>query len=433
MFRERSILNIVLFGVVATIVILAAILLFINLSRPVARVSQPIIYNAFSPDRVSDNSFRYYNGNTFVRYDFASGTTTNLTPNLTRPIENLSEVYWLPDAVVFTVRDAALWSPLYDSFQKTTMPQGKATGVSAYWYLSFASASPEVLFVASSPPPSPITQVGDKLLYFDKLSIKTIGEHKQISATPQIADSMEGYAQPVYTDDSHVYYLYYGSKNINLMRYGLKDKKIDTIEKSLAANQESLPIIDAVMTEPGHIVYVDKSGNKTQYSLKSIDLTTHKRTTLIQPFGGSLTKSGNTITAAYTSTSNILFYTISNGKLALSAKIDDDYSVPYQAQCVGSNCYYFESGGIVRLITNDKDKLAAIKPGYHGALEDKVKSNQFSLNRAVMSYEDNAYVFTIINGKLEDRYKEALAAIRQSGHDPLQVTLITTPGRLVEY
>lgn len=432
MTEHQGLINKLFYASLGFVAILGIILLIATLLQPVTTTSQPLVYNAFFPDTIKDNAMRYYNGNTFVRYDLNSGKTTDLAPALTRPIENLTEVYWLPDAVVFTARTVPTWSPLYASFQ--SVPDRTREGLTVYWYLPFASPTPEILFVATTPPPSPITPVGDKLLYYEKLSLKTIGAGKQITATPKLADSMEGYVEPLFIDDTAAYYLLYTNKNADLLRYDLKDRKNQMIEKSLAAVREPLPILRTYMGDARHLVYFDRSGDdETKHALKSIDLTTHKRTTHIQPFGGSLTKYGNTLSAVYTAKSNLLFYTIKDGQLSQTAKIDDDYSIPYQAQCQASECYYFEGGGVIRLVSNDRDKLSAAKAGYYDALEDKIKSDNFSLSRSVMSFQDNSYTLTMLDGKLEDRYRQAREAVRAGGRDPLQATFIVTPGRFVEY
>lgn len=434
MLGNRSTLDKILIASVSLVVLALIILGATTLLQPVTTTSQPILYNAFFPDTVTNGSFRYYNGNSFIKYDIASGKTSDLVPSLRLPIENLTAVYWLPDAVVFTARVIPVWSPLYDSYQKQT--EGTDGSRSVYWYMPFASGIPEVFLTTSSRPNSPFTQVGaDRLLYYDRLSLRTLESGKKVTQLYKVGDSLDqGYIEPLFVDTSSVYYLFYTDKNVDVMQYKTIEKKVSKIESAIAAEKAPIPNIRALMVDPSHLVLLDKStDDPSKYALIDIDLATHVRRSLIMPFGGSLTKTANSISAIFTAKSRLQFLNVENNKLSLVAQIDDNYSMPYQAQCSEDHCYYFEDGGVVRLVTDNSKMIQAIKPGTHDAIESKISIQNGSLKRAVLSFQDNSYILTTTEGDLSQSYLQVKELIRQKGYDPNQITIILSPGMAVNF
>ena len=425
MVQKNRLLNLSIVIGVAVCVVLAGILAWLSF-EPKSAVSQPLVYNAFFPDEIKNDSFRYYNGNSLYKYDIRTATSTPLLKDKYRLLENVSSLHWLDNGVVFTISEATPWSTL-NQFDIIEGPE------SVVWYLSFSDGSVKQLNldIEASDLEKLQFKVPDGLIVLANDNIVIIDNNGGVS--PLYEDNSLN-AQTVltiveYTKDS-LLYVARVNDGYSLYKYDSTTQTKELIAEELVSDPEVSE--DFVIYKSGESVvytdFIDESGEVTK-NIVRYDMGSKKRSTLLSDFIGLVEQSAVTKTGKNT----ISIYNGVDGSLPKVHTFEDFASQPLHTSCVAEICYMFQRGGIVRAVAKNASDIAFIKPGYHDPLEKVIKSDTLSVSRNILSFSDNEYSVAIADGQLQQRYKELIDAVVAAKQNPADFTFVITPGRAVEY
>jgi hypothetical protein len=425
MVQKNRLLNLSIVIGVGVCVVLAGILAWLSF-EPKSAISQPLVYNAFFPDEIKNDSFRYYNGNSLYKYDIRSATSTPLLSDKYYLLENISSLYWLENAVVFTISEATDWST-FNSFDIIEGPD------SVVWYMSLSDGAVKQLSIdieASNLGNSVFnTPSGLIVLANDKIDI--IDKNGEVSA---LFNDSSLNAQTVLTivDYTEKSLLYVSKINDNyaLYKYDSTSQKNELIADGLVSNPEIAENF-TIYKSGESIVYTDtvETSDETAQNIVRYDMKTKQRSILLSDFIGLVEQSAVT----QTNIDTISIYNDVDGSLAKVHAVDDFASQPLHTSCVAEVCYMFQRGGIVRAIAKNENDITFIKPGYHDPLEKVIKSDTLSVTRNILSFSDNEYSVAIADGQLQQRYKELIDLVVEAKQNPAAFTFVITPGRAVEY
>ena len=395
-----------------------------------AYLSKPVRYNVFSPT-VFDNTIRYYNGNTFVYYDIASGETKPLTKRDILP--NLKNIYWLPHGVVFQSSAIEKYSSLFDDFTKFTQLSSDAfyespsDGSTLYWYLSFTDDSASVISDDNGNVSLFGAVTNDQMIFrFNQRNFGRISSDGKINKELSV----------IFPDESEIRMI-----GIEGETYYYVDKINDaiTVHKGSITTKSDEVIIDNLFQTPGHsvfepIYYHDKAIYYTNNdALSSYNVTTKEKRTITQPFYGSINTTNTPITGYSTGKSAIKLFVYDKDKIKSQWSASLPHSSPRAFLAINNTYWYIDLFGRMYQVSPDLSVLSNTKPGYHEALEKKLNTESLAVDREIMSGHDNQYTLTFLEGNPRTIYKETYDMIKKEGVDPYQITLILNPGPRVVY
>ncbi|MGB3024031.1 MAG: hypothetical protein WBB39_04500 [Candidatus Saccharimonadales bacterium] len=413
-------------------------------SQP-ATNSAPIIYNAFFPDIIKDGSFRYYNGNTLLSYNLRTQSINPLLTDQTILLENISQLYWLDNGILFTVSAINPWTPLYRAYSDyINQPEYEGTGFEQafqeiVWYMSFPDGvvKPLVSPVDSSSfstrtlvePSGVVVMTPATVEHIDRSGKKTVLQSL-------LDDQRNNFITLLRLENNNLTYINRDGDNYSLQRQDLTTRQTTTLIPHLLTSPGAIIDFDAIMSGNNHLIFTDfmdvpGDSDNVRKSLVSVDITSKNRSILIPNFDGRI--ENNTI--IHTGMSRIYLYRIKNGQLESPLAINDSVSNPVTASYSSTNngYYLFDAGGRLTLVTKDVNQQSAAKIGYSGQLEKKFVSDTISLARNIESTHDNEYSVIFASGSVISRYQELRTEIRKIGYDPYEFTFIITPGRAVTY
>lgn len=425
MLKRGRLLNVAIMVSAGLCVILLGVLAWLSFA-PKSAVSEPMLYSAFFPEEIKNNSFRYYNGNSFYKYDLVTAKTTPLVADKYYLLENISSLYWLDSAVVFIVSDATPWSTL-NQFDITEGPD------SAVWYMSFSDGAVKQLDLdlEASNFSTSVYDSHDGLVVSANDGIKLIGNDGKVSSLFENSGlSGENVLHIVDYSSSSLLYTTPVNENYSVYRYDATSDKKELVLDGLVTNPASIENF-SIYKSGDSVVYtdfVDVSDETTQNIIR-YDMKNKDKSTLLSNFSGIVEQSAITKTGS----SSISVYTDTNGSLNKIHTFDDLSSQPVHTECENEICYMFQRGGIVRAIAKESAQLTGIKQGYHDPLEKVIQSDTLYVTRNILSESDNEYSVAIADGQLQQRYKELVDLVESTQQNPAEFMFVLTAGRAVEY
>jgi hypothetical protein len=338
----------------------------------------------------------------------------------------VTSLYWLENAVVFTISEATDWST-FNSFDIIEGPD------SVVWYMSLSDGAVKQLSIdiEASNFSDSVLETPDGLVVAANDAINIIDKNGKVS--PLFKDSdLSGETVLTILDYSNNSLLYMTPVNDNyaLYRYDATSNKKELVVDSLVTNPESIESF-TIHKSGNSIVYTDFIGEPDGVTQNVVryDMKNKRKSTIISNFSGIIEQSAITKTSIDT----ISVYTDVDGSLSKLHTIDDYASQPVHTYCENEVCYMFLRGGTVRAVAKNSNDISYIKPGYHGPLENVIKSETSYVTRNILSYSDNEYSVAIADGQLQQRYKELIDAVVAAKQNPADFTFVITPGRAVEY
>lgn len=401
----------------------SALYFFINVTRnPLASVSKPLGYNVFFPiqDKQDASTIKYYTGNTFASLDTRTGLTKPLTPHLAIP--NVTQVYWLDQAVVFNSSGPGLVSDL-TSPQQTIIDQRVAAGdpidysTNLYWYLSFTDNILRPLRAGSVSPSlfGVTTDNGGFLFQKDSITYSLLKPGGQVT---------EDYLTlPL---DSRV--ISFSGSVVTYIQN--KDNKLELYTKTFSQDAKHIKTLDTG-PEPSLYLPLGVLPNALLYTKQMNGaaelLRDGTNTQVVAPdFSGNIYQHPQ-----YVSTVNVgkdvLSFTVFTTSGSQTSKALLPYSSPAKVMRLDElNLLYSDlSGKLYEVSTN----LPAVKAASNAPLEEVVTGDgKTRLTRTIESQSDNDYSITYLNSDYQTAMKTIYSQLSSKGIDPNRYSFSLNPG-----
>jgi len=431
--RLSRILNFAAIGLVVIALILAAIFIFRSIATPTWHQSRPVGYNVYAPDVVDDTTIRYYTGNTFATLNTTTGERKPLTSHYLLP--NITNVHWLKEGVVFLSQTA---DDFTDLGQKTAEMQGSASETPieeiqpTYWYLSFKDNNLVSLKTAAYDlPETTILTTSDGGFLF-----KTDDTHfallKSDGTITYDTFTVTGDIRPVYATDSELYYvetdLQTNETHVRKIAAGNDQKSTVVYEKLYALNEGT--ITSSIVSRDGKTFFYEFNTGELTRSVRELDVTNKKVSTLIGDFQGTL----------HVDPRAVSIVTLRNDwtDLTIIPRTGDRQHVQIKATAnllslqplaapFGNSILYTTSDGratIVREKNTEQQYVAR-----NEAFEKKITSaNGYSLVRNITDTSDMSYSLTVAEGYYVPVVESFKSAMARDGMSPYEIKLTLSPG-----
>lgn len=401
----------------------AAFLVSTILTHQPSKTSEPLVYNMIDSD-VSTGEVRYYNGNSFVKYDKLTHKIIPLAQF--RRLTNILDVFWLKDGAIIS---ASYINPGSDLSQKynelvahyATIPGAELTDpTQVYWYVSFKDNTVSVLKIGRVNTTLFGSQTRDGgYIYADT------DDYSYISPTGEIQKHVLSVENPDSTrivwcdDDTIVYLTQSDTDGVTVHSYDRKKqaetstvKKLDsdgklTIYNSFVASSASM----IYFTDTTNLGYVNPQNNQTGIIEKNVN--------------GALSEMNDTIYGLNIGVANISLVKVQGVKTVSRLEMNAPFSRPSSVFGLSDAVFgYSDLNGHLIATAKDAANISSFKPGYSSPLEKKIPS----LQRNIMSPYDNAYTYSIVDGSIGSAYDDIWKQIEQQGLNPYEFTIEVNGG-----
>lgn len=401
------------------LLVVYVVLLYLNQSTT---PSEPVSYNMFFSQKTSDHTIRYYNGNHFLRLDTNTQESSLLTPKMRFPIPGVDDAVWTPHGVYFRFGIPPSVGSLSDYVDEVTYDSENDIS-QLYWYAGFDADNIELSFTTNPPSQTATIAYNDSVIYGmnDKLfELSRDGSIQQIyqSTSPNVA------TYPLSVTDSLLVVLLQGTRQLEIVKIDKKSNQSTTVasvntENSLAANAY------ANSTD----AYVLLKLSNTQHRLQHYSLAGGSQKLLLEPFTGNLFKDGQEIYATKNGQDEVVLFKLSGADSKRLYRFVDNTSDYRNIHCFDQKCYLVDSGGLTRVLSNDKNQISSLKLADSRAIEKVIDIEGTELSRNILSHQNNSYTMTIGMGDIVGPYTKLQDELRAKQINPFDYTFDIKQGR----
>lgn len=404
-------------------------------NRPTDFNKKITINLAYGDVTVRDNSYRYYNGNNFVKLSLENGRKEVLTKY--KLLNNISSIYWMKDGVVFNFSSMPQGGELrsmitrhMDNIKSLRSKKDSLLIGSLYWYVNFSSS--EISFLTYSENPFGISADPDgSHVYFSDNSsgsstsslgvISSEGKVVRdvyistVDSPARIIDYTKGRALILKSDDKGV---------ISLLSYDPNDHKSSILIQDIFADSKSHTIYEIIELYGDELIAISSTAASTgsHRPVQKINITNGLRITI------STSEVSETAVFNYLSsgrldvldagekTSRLYTIEMNTGKIThqiiLPGVSVRSRIIPDGKKTILINRPY------IKVIDRDYPAISAID-------EKPLEKTYGKLERDIFNdYGDiNTYSLRVPTGSLSSALDDARSHIKNSGVNPIDITL----------